>query len=110
MPMFDRQRSHLQLQMDILEVIAVVRHEPYLITQIQQLTQMSTGQIKRYLVEMATKGLLTVELMPHARVARKEYKITANGLILLHMWQEFKKTWDVLLVAKTVNKVRNDLT
>ena len=94
--------------MDILEVIAVVRHEPYLYTQIQQRTQMNPQQVSKYLVEMATKGLLTVEFIPHAKVAKKEFKITAKGRRILTKWLEFVQFWgEEMLEPKAVDKLRS---
>ena len=106
--MFDKHRSHLQLQMDILEVIAVVRHEPHLLTQIQQKTGMNPQQVLRYLVEMALKGMLTVEFNPHARVARREYKITETGRILLAKYLELVKLWEEKTIKlKVEDKIHN---
>src|SRR5437867_4058439 len=107
MPMNDRHRSHLQLQMDILEVIAVVRHDPHLYTQIQQKTQMNPQQVSKYLAEMALKGLLTVELIPHAKVAKKEYKITEKGRRILARWLDFVKNWEEEMKPKAIDKLRS---
>ena len=92
--------------MDILEVIAVVRNDPHLYTQIQQKTQMNSRRVSKYLVEMAMKGLLTVELIPHAKVAKKEYKITEIGRDLFREWLQFKEKWETQVNSKSVHKVR----
>ena len=103
-----KHRSHLQLQMGILKVIAVDKLDPYLFTQILYKSEMSTNQLKGYLLEMATKGLLTVELTKNARVASKEYKITEKGRIILTAWLQFESTWQMLMERKPIDKVHNN--
>ena len=103
-----KHRSHLQIEMAILEVIAVDRLDPYLLTQILYKSEMSTNQLKGYLLEMATKGLLTVELTKNARVASKEYKITEKGRIILTAWLQFVSTWEMLMERKPIDKVHNN--
>ena len=103
-------RSHLAIQMEILEMIAVKRHDPYLSTQILWKTQLNSTQIKKYLEDMEMKGLLTKEPIAHARVAKSEYKITDNGRLVLIAWVQFVKTWELAVKLAPETKLHTNHT
>ena len=103
-------RSHLAIQMEILEMIAVERHDPYLSTQILWKTQLNSTQVMKYLREMEKKGFLTKEPIAHVRVAKSEYKITENGRIVLNAWLQFLKTWELVVTLAPVTKLHTNHT
>jgi len=83
-------RSHLEIEMAILETLSEVKPGPHLYTQIMYKTETNANTMTRYLKEMEAKGWIKIEPIVHFRIAKGEHTITEKGKIILHLWLQFK--------------------